>query len=67
MSPLPSTMIIHLTLPAIRRLFAKAGYNIALISRESPNLHKFAAELKTGGTDVRHPCLFSVRQPPTSY
>ncbi|KAN0118983.1 hypothetical protein V8E52_004755 [Russula decolorans] len=28
-----------------------AGYNIALISHESANLHKFAAELKTGDTD----------------
>ena len=44
-----------LTLDIIRRLFAKAGYNIALISRESANLHKFAAELKTGDTDVRTP------------
>jgi hypothetical protein len=42
------------SLPTIRRLFAKAGYNIALISRESANLHKFASELKTGDTDVRH-------------
>jgi len=37
---------------ASARLFAKAGYNIALISRESANLHKFAAELKTGDTDA---------------
>lgn len=61
-------MIIHFTLRAIRRLFAKAGYNIALIARESANLHKFAAELKTGDTDVRHhPFLFPVpvRQPTT--
>lgn len=45
---------LRLRCPPIRRLFAKAGYNIALISRESANLHKFAAELKTGDTDVRH-------------
>jgi len=44
----------------VRRLFAKAGYNIALISRESDNLHKFAAELKTGDTDVRTALLSSV-------
>ncbi|KAI9453677.1 NAD-P-binding protein [Russula earlei] len=37
---------------ASARLFAKAGYNIALISRESDRLHKFAAELKTGDTDA---------------
>lgn len=35
-----------------RRIFAKAGYNIALIARKSDSLHKFAAELKTGDTDV---------------
>jgi hypothetical protein len=53
-------MITHYAGPAIRRLFAKAGYNIALISRESANLHKFAAELKTGDTDVRPRFLFPV-------
>ncbi|KAI0251609.1 NAD-P-binding protein [Lactifluus subvellereus] len=37
---------------ASARIFAKAGYNIALISRESESLHKFAAELKTGDTDA---------------
>ncbi|KAH9961909.1 hypothetical protein BC827DRAFT_1267262 [Russula dissimulans] len=37
---------------ASARLFAKAGYNIALISRESDSLRKFAAELKTGDTDA---------------
>lgn len=34
------------------RLFAKSGYNVALISRNSDSLHKFAAELKTEETDV---------------
>ena len=34
------------------RLFAKSGYNIALISRNSDRLYKFAAELKTAETDV---------------
>jgi NADP-dependent 3-hydroxy acid dehydrogenase YdfG len=34
------------------RLFAKAGYNIAIISRESAGLHKIATELKTGHTDA---------------
>ncbi|KAI0288578.1 NAD-P-binding protein [Russula brevipes] len=37
---------------ASARLFARVGYNIALISRESDSLHKFAAELKTGDTDA---------------
>jgi hypothetical protein len=53
----------RLHLPNYRRLFAKAGYNIALISRESETLHKFAAELKSiGDTDVRSP--FFCRGPP---
>ncbi|KAN0135183.1 NAD-P-binding protein [Lactarius tabidus] len=37
---------------ATARLFAKSGYNVALISRNSESLHKFAAELKTGETDA---------------
>ncbi|KAH9044465.1 NAD-P-binding protein [Lactarius pseudohatsudake] len=37
---------------ASARLFAKSGYNVALISRNSDGLHKFAAELKTGETDA---------------
>ncbi|KAH9975073.1 NAD-P-binding protein [Lactifluus volemus] len=37
---------------ASARMFAKAGYNIALISRESESLHKFATELKTRDTDA---------------
>jgi len=36
-----------------------------LIARESANLHKFAAELKTGDIDVRHPFpFFPVRRHP---
>ncbi|KAI0299985.1 NAD-P-binding protein [Multifurca ochricompacta] len=37
---------------ASARVFAKAGYNIALIARQSDSIHKFAAELKTGETDA---------------
>jgi len=37
---------------ASARLFARSGYNVALISRDSEGLHKFAAELKTAETDA---------------
>ena len=47
----PASLILKLQ-RHISRLFAKSGYNVALISRNSDSLHKFAAELKTGETDV---------------
>jgi len=37
---------------ASARLFAKSGYNVAIISRNSDSLHKFTAELKTAETDA---------------
>jgi hypothetical protein len=51
---LPPALLSNLSLKPRQtsRLFAKSGYNVALISRDSDNLHKFAAELKTAETDV---------------
>ena len=62
----PSRLIYATLMLPFRRLFAKAGYNIALISRESESLHKFAAELKSiGDTDVRDIRVFSAISPLT--
>ena len=49
---LPPAFLSLKTRHTTSRLFAKSGYNIALISRNSDRLHKFAAELKTAETDV---------------
>ncbi|KAI0260354.1 NAD-P-binding protein, partial [Gloeopeniophorella convolvens] len=37
---------------ATARLFAQSGYDVALIAHDNDNLHKFAAELKTGDVNA---------------